>query len=573
MCKSKEEGGQRCECPPEQRRAQRRAKYAADKLASAPVEGAPVPSGQMSDEEMANRFSYQLVALHQVWEDRDPAYAKRLKTAAQDQAMLEALRGDTYSVPGVQSDNSGDTDALTDKGLKDLWAVNVEMSRYKVSRDVQDLDGNKVEWSPEGWEQIDHTVQSVSEDGENWRMEGAGTLHNPETGQWLAYRWNDAKEGRETFTEARVAGDLAEAAGFLSTKKRAELGLPEPRPQAIETAEIPKATQAEMMKDLRRQLVGDDASPDAGLEFAAQMAAMRLEAVGRGASTDHKWSMANRVMAQMEAARRGASIAGWMGGSRQWEAQGRVLKPGAEPYEIWAPVIKGDKADKDDETKGAEAGGDTAEAPAPGRRFTKKTTDGKTLVGFRAIKVYDWTQTVRADGQPDPDWKATVPGGSQELLERLKASSPHPIEYDHGGNTTGHAHGWTDGRKIVLDPHKGTGNQISTLAHEMTHAELDHVGRIARGEITREEAEQEAQLGAYLVVRSLNVGDDTDKAMTEVTSQYLRHWVREDGQQVAGHKQRWKMLQNRITPASDAAHRILTRLLDLDAQEAPARAA
>lgn len=567
MCKAKADGGKRCTCPAPVRRAKSRAKYAADKLA-APVEGAPKPSGQLTEEEMTERYSYQLRAMAEVWADRDPAYAKELRDAADAQQMMEGLRGDTYVQP---DDNYGgeDGEAATDKGLKSLWCVDQEFLVYKNKRTVVDEDGNPVRWDHEGWEQYEHTVRMRSEDGENWQTVGEGTLHNPETGQWMAYRFHDDGKGKVWTGDGKIAGTLDEAASHLTDAERAELGLPANRPAPVETVEVPKTKQADLMKDLRRQLVGDTAKPDAGLEFAAKMQAMRLEAVARGASTDHKWSMTNRLMTQMEAARRGVNIAGWMGGERQWEAQGRVLKPGARPYEIWAPVIKSAKSkveDEDDETNGRAAGAAEDETPK-GRRFSKKTADGKEMVGFRLVKVYDWTQTVRSDGQPDPDWKANVPGGNPELLERLKASSPFPIEYDHSGNTTGHAHGWTDGRKIVLDPNKSVGSQISTLAHEMAHAELDHVGRIQRGEMTREQAEQEAGLSQYLFVRSLDLGEDTDKAVTEGASSYLRNWTREDGKPVAGHKQRWKMLQDRVAPASDASHRILTRLLGLGEQE------
>lgn len=549
MCYAKADGGKRCTCPPEQRRATSRAKYAAAKLAS-PVENAPLPAGQLTDEEMAETYSHQLRMQADAWADRDPEYARRLRTTAEARHVIEALSDDSYDP----------------KSLTGLWAVDRDWTQFKVARTVTDADGNPVEWDKDGWQQMDFSTVQTSEDGKTWNNTGEGVLHHPEDDKYLVYRWRDENNGRKAFVEARVADDLTAAAEMLTDPERERLGFPATRPAPLETRETSRTEQSEVMKDLRRELVGDNAKPDAALEFAAQMQAMRLEAVARGAATDHKWSMANRALTQAQANLRGAKIAGWMGGERQWEAQGRVAREGAEPYEIWAPVIKGAKSDDEDEVATRRAGKSDDDTPS-GRSFTKKTADGKTLVGFRVVKVYDWTQTRRADGQPDPDWSPTIPGGDKALLERMKASSPLPVVEDHTGDLTGHSHGWTDNRKIVLDPNRSYGSQISTMAHEMGHVELDHIGKIARGEITRAEAEQEAQLVAYQVMRSLNLGGDTDKATTEATASYLNSWAKADGTKVAGHKQRWKMLQDRIAPASDAAHTILTRLLALDGSQ------
>lgn len=303
------------------------------------------------------------------------------------------------------------------------------------------------------------------------------------------------------------------------------------------------------LKDLRREIVSDDSAPDAALAYAEEISRQRLEAVGRGAATDHRWSLANRALLIRQARQRGASVVGWFAGPRQWDNADREVLPGAVPYEVWAPVI-GRSTNTDDDEDGQQ----------PGERSLRTV---ESRVRFRAVAVFDYSQTRRRDGQPDPDWQPSIPGGDEALYERMVASSPLPVVEDHAGGT-GKAHGRTDGRVITLDARKSVGSRIETLAHEHAHVQGDHLGRIARGEITREHAEQEAGLAAYLVVRQLGLGDDSDATALGNAVAYLRSWATPDGGEVAGHKARWRMLGERLGPATEAAQVILARFLGLD---------
>lgn len=371
---------------------------------------------------------------------------------------------------------------------------------------------------------------------------------------------------RARYAADRIAQDLP-----AERKQQAERPTvavePADAPEAVDVAVVPsKAALTQTMRDLRRSLVADDADDDEALAFAAEIARQRLAAVGRGAATDSGWSLNNRALVHQQAAKRGASVVGFFGGRRRWDARDREVIPGAVGYLIYAPVVgspgTGSGRAQDNEDSGS----------LPGEQ-SLSDLGRSSRVRFAEMRVYDWSETRRKDGQPDPDWSPTIPGGSEALYERLSRSLPLPVEEDATGSRTGAAHGWTDGRVVVVDSRKPVGSRIATLAHEAAHVDGDHLGRIARGEMTRDEAEQEAGLTAYLVVRQLDLGGDTDKAATKAASGYLRSWTTPDGTDVAGHKSRWKLLADRIGPATDSAHRILTRLLDLDRTDADDRTA
>lgn len=542
MCRAVADGGRRCDCNPAARRAQRRARYAADKVgvagdaeASARTDG----SRRFAVDDLVDRSPAHLDALAVAWADRDADYAADIEAAR----TLAAL-------------DSTSNDDLT--GLNDLWrggSTHPRVTRRRnpgtpqVDRLVTNADGEPYVYGDHGWEQVAHQPEQAGLD----EIRAAGLLHRPDSGEWLAYTAVETAPAKWT-TDGVVSDDINAAGARLPAWARDRLGLPEPTVK--ETAEpVSKADLTEALKDLRREVVSDEAAPNAALAYAEEIARQRLEAVGRGAATDHTWSPANRAALIKQAQQRGATPVGYWSGPRQWEKADREVIPGAVPYTVWAPVIGRSRADDDDETG----------AQQPGEQSLR---DVESRVRFRKVQVFDHSQTRRRDGKPDPDWAPTIPGGSEALYERMVRSAPLPIVEDATGSRTGKAHGWTDGRKIVIDSRKPVGDRIHTVAHEMAHADLDHPGRLSRGEMTREQCEQEAETAAWLVLRSLRLGDDTDKAATAGTAAYLRSWSKSDGTDVAGHKQRWRMLADRIGPATDSAHRILTRLLDLDRSDA-----
>jgi hypothetical protein len=544
MCRAQSDGGRRCVCPPEQRRAQRRAKYAADKIAVAgDAQAAARTDGgrRFAADDLVDRSPAHLDALAVAWADRDADYAQDINAAR----MLVALDAEGY-------------DDLT--SLNDLWRGGTTHPRVtsrrntgtpQITRTVINADGSPYVYGDHGWEQVAHQPEQVGDE-----IRAAGLLHQAESGEWLAYTAVEA-DGQWT-TDGVVSTDLNAAGEALPAWGRDRLGLPER--QLVEEVRLPnKADLTATMKDLRKSLVADDADDGAALAFAAEVTRMRLEAVARGAATDHNWSWANRALLARQAAQRGSSVVGWFAGPRQWDKADREVLPGAVPYEVWAPVTGGN---------GPSATADDEEAAEPSDR-SLRDVERSSRVGFRAVKVYGYEQTARKDGLPDPDWKPSLPGGDEALYARMVASAPLPVIEDHAGGP-GQAHGWTDGRKIVLNGRLPVGARIETVAHEHAHALLGHPDRLGRGEITREEAEQEAGLTAYLVVRQLGLGDHSDKQATANASSYLRSWTKVDGTAAGGHKARWRMLTERLGPATDAAHAILTRLLDLDRAEAAA---
>jgi len=157
-------------------------------------------------------------------------------------------------------------------------------------------------------------------------------------------------------------------------------------------------------------------------------------------------------------------------------------------------------------------------------------------------------------------WKADVPGGSEELFDRLVASSPLPVVRSEDG-TTGKSAGHTDGDSIVINMRRPVGNRIQTLAHELSHVWLRHPQRITAGQADEAHTEQEAETAAYLIVSALDLGDATDAQARVNTATYLRDWTRKGDVLVTDHQERWRMLQDRIEPASEVAVTILTHLL------------
>lgn len=300
------------------------------------------------------------------------------------------------------------------------------------------------------------------------------------------------------------------------------------------------ADRVAAMKDLRREIVGDDAAPDAGAEWAAMLTRQRVEAAAAGCSTDHLWSSKNRTWLALQA--RGRFARGWFAGNRQWAEQDREVLEGAQPFQIFRPTAF-TREEKDVETG--------------------EVTKVRGGAGFTAVAVYDWSQTRRRDGQPDPTWSVEIPGGSEALYEQMVASSPIPVNEVTDGST-GTAHGWTDGRVVTVDARRPVGDRIHTLAHEFAHVQLDHVNRQDAGELTYENGELEAELTAYLVVRSLNLGEDTDSQVAENSGAYLKSWAKADGTSPAGHKARWEIFEAKADVAAVAASAIVTRLLGIE---------
>lgn len=187
----------------------------------------------------------------------------------------------------------------------------------------------------------------------------------------------------------------------------------------------------------------------------------------------HRYSYNNSILIMLQAPQ-----AEFVAGYRAWQAMGRNVRKGEKAIAILAPRLVRD---------------DDAPPQADGR-------PAKKLVGFTYTSVFGDHQT---EGDPIPDSGMTVKGGdasTMALLERLIGRCPLPVRWAGEGETLGAAHGWTDGKEIVMvrsrceaEPH----HALRVFFHEWGHAAL-HFGA-DRKDTTREQRELEADSVAYVL--------------------------------------------------------------------------
>jgi hypothetical protein len=295
--------------------------------------------------------------------------------------------------------------------------------------------------------------------------------------------------------------------------------------------------RAELAKELRRQLVADTSTPEHMLAFTAHFA--RLREAGRRAGIAgvvRSYSSSNLALLMLQERRFEESHRGLYAGSSQWLSLGREVRGTARPKYVWAPSVTAAKQD------------DNSTSP------TKKVAK-PSFVRFVAVEVFDYTDTVSVDGEPDPDWARPVSFGSRQVLNALVSGSPVPVRFNTLGS--GAAHGFTNGTEIVVGADLSVGQQISTVCHELGHVLLGHIDRIAReGAAVRPGCEQEAELTAYLTLSALGLVAEAGTDLTANVVDYLRSWDA-DGKNLEGHKQREKLLYTRIERAWEAAEQIL----------------
>lgn len=316
-------------------------------------------------------------------------------------------------------------------------------------------------------------------------------------------------------------------------------------------------------KKLRREVVTGDSTYMA--RYLDRLAALAANA-RRTKGVFKRWSHRNQMMLTAQERKLAEHHVGLYAGHAQWAKMDRAVRDDARAKFIYRPV-GGRPAGNDNHDGDAVA----AEAPADHGEFV--TTDDETprqqhVARFALQSVYDWTDTYSLDPTfIEPDWAAPLAAGDQATLDTLVASSPVPVHFD--GMAARREHGYLGDDGIHIDASMPVGNQIFTLAHELTHHHLGHLELIrsapaARREQVRASCEQEAALGQWLVCRAFGFDDSVDEELTENVAAYLRSWLDADGNEVEGHKARLRMLNDRLDTAMGAMNTILDQYVNVD---------
>ena len=182
-------------------------------------------------------------------------------------------------------------------------------------------------------------------------------------------------------------------------------------------------------------------------------------------------------------------------GMYAWKQLGRRVKKGQKGIRILAPLI-GTKRKKDSEAE---------------RDITKQNQP--VLVGFRAVYVFDVTQT---EGAELPDLKERVKGEVGEYRERLIdfiLSQGIELEFKE---SIAPALGMSYGGKIAILPGQSGAEEFSTLVHEASHELLHKCSR--RTATTNTVRETEAEAIAFVV--SQTIGLDTGNAAADYIHLY-----------------------------------------------------
>jgi antirestriction protein ArdC len=164
----------------------------------------------------------------------------------------------------------------------------------------------------------------------------------------------------------------------------------------------------------------------------------------RARAAFHDYSFANvcLIVSQRPDASR---VAGY----KTWQRLGRQVRKGEHGIRILAPCrIKADAS-----------------------KETSETQNGYRLVGFRAVAVFDISQT-EGEALPELEYRpleGDVPDGMVELLESVAARFGLRVEY-RDPEITG-AHGFLRRAEslIVIDPDQAPAMRAKVLAHELGH--------------------------------------------------------------------------------------------------------
>jgi len=184
-------------------------------------------------------------------------------------------------------------------------------------------------------------------------------------------------------------------------------------------------------------------------------------------------------------------------GLRTWNSLGRFVKRGEKGIFILAPMV-GRRSTKDVATD--EPSGDA-------------TTDGqRTLYGFRAVYVFDVTQTEGKELPALTEVNGDVSGYRERLFKFVEAQS---VEISFSERIAP-AKGLSHGGKITLLSGMQPAEEFSTLVHEIAHEMLHRGDR--RTLTTKQVRETEAEAVAFVVCQSVGLQNGT------ASQDYIQLW-------------------------------------------------
>ena len=174
-------------------------------------------------------------------------------------------------------------------------------------------------------------------------------------------------------------------------------------------------------------------------------------------------------------------------GLRTWNSLGRFVKRGEKGIFILAPMV-GRRSTKDAAT-------DEPREDA--------TTRVRTLYGFRAVYVFDVTQTEGKELPTLTEVKGDVSGYRERLFKFVESQS---VELSFSERIAP-AKGLSHGGKITLLSGMQPAEEFSTLVHEIAH-EMFHRGD-RRTLTTKQVRETEAEAVAFVVCQSVGLQTGT----------------------------------------------------------------
>ena len=175
-------------------------------------------------------------------------------------------------------------------------------------------------------------------------------------------------------------------------------------------------------------------------------------------------------------------------GLRTWNSLGRFVKRGEKGIFILAPMV-GRRSPKDVAT----------DEPSD-----DATTEGqRTLYGFRAVYVFDVSQTEGKDLPTLTEVNGDVSGYRERLFKFVEAQS---VELSFSERIAP-AKGLSHGGKITLFSGMQPAEEFSTLVHEIAHEMLHRGDR--RTLTTKQVRETEAEAVAFVVCQSVGLQNGT----------------------------------------------------------------
>ena len=182
-------------------------------------------------------------------------------------------------------------------------------------------------------------------------------------------------------------------------------------------------------------------------------------------------------------------------GLRTWNSLGRFVKRGERGIFILAPMIGKGRKEQDA----------TADADS-------KSAGGARLSGFRAVYVFDVTQTEGKDLPALTEVNGDVSGYRERLFTFVESQNVELIFSERIAPAKGLSHGG----KITLLSGMQPAEEFSTLVHEIAH-EMLHRGERQRM-TTKQVRETEAEAVAFVVCQSVGLQNGT------ASQDYIQLW-------------------------------------------------